>query len=284
MDLTALLNHRFTPQEVRYTDRDVMLYALGVGLGSDPLDRSELRFVYEDGLVTLPTFATVLGGQDNWFTAPEFGIDLVQVLHLEQRIEMSRPLPPEGRIRVTYALEGVADRGLRRGALLCFCKHLHDARTGAEIARVCFTLLLRGDGGCGSHGHVVASPPATPDGAPDISVTRRSDPRAALIYRLCGDRNPLHADPDMALAAGFDRPILHGLCTLGLAGHALLSEVAEGDPARIAAIACRFSRPVRPGDTLRTEIWRTGAGAQFRVVSEDRGETVLSRGEMRLAE
>lgn len=282
MDLTALQSHRFAPEEVRYDARDVMLYALGVNLGLDPTDPGELRHVYENGLVVLPSFATVLGTQDSWFTAPEFGIDRVKVLHLEQEIEIVRPLPPEGRMRIDYVVEGVADRGARRGAVLRFGKRLSDVATGAEQARVHFTLLCRGDGGCGSFGSVPPPPPSVPDRAPDLRVTRKSDPRSALIYRLSGDRNPLHADPAVAARAGYDRPILHGLCTLGMATHALLSEVAEGDPARFAGLACRFSRPVFPGDRLTTEIWRREGGAQFRVVAEERGETVISRGVMRL--
>lgn len=280
MNLDALLSHRFTPETLRYGPREVMLYALGAGLGAEPAD---LRFVQERDLAVLPGFPCVLGSQDDWFTAPGIGIDRAQVLHLEQRIETRRPLPPEGRVQVAYRLEGVADRGPRRGAAISFGKRLSDPATGTPYADLRYTILARGDGGCGDHGAVPGPPPATPDRAPELSVTRRTDPRAALIYRLSGDMNPLHADPEVAAQAGYGRPILHGLATLGLAAHALLEEVAGGDPARVGGLACRFSRPVYPGDTLRTEIWREGQGARFRVLAEERGETVITRGDMRLA-
>lgn len=283
MDINAVLSHRFAPETVAYDDRDVMLYALGVNLGRDPTNRRDLRYVYEDGLIALPGFATVLGRQDGWFTDPRFGIDPVQVLHLDQHIDCHCPLPPAARVRVDYRLHGIADRGARRGAVLSFGKSLSNPESGARLADVTYTVLCRGDGGCGDHGAVPEAPTPVPDTAPDLAVPHQVDPRAALIYRLSGDRNPLHADPDVARAAGFDRPILHGLCTLGLAIHALLEIVAEGDPARFGGIACRFSRPVWPGEALRTEIWRRPTGARFRVVAEDRGETVISRGMMRTA-
>ena len=248
-----------------------------------PTDPGQLRYVYEDGLAVHPGFAMVLGRQDGWFADPGFGIDMVRVLHTDQRLVLRRPLAPQGRVRVSYAVEAVQDRGARRGVQLAFGKTIADAATGEEIAQVSFCVLCLGDRATRDFGKLaepLSSPPTTP---PEASVPRDTDPRAALIYRLSGDRNPLHADPEIARRAGFDRPILHGLCTLGTAAHALIDAVAGGDPARVTGLHCRFSRPVYPGERLETDRWSVPDGALFRVRVPARNEVVINRGLIRVA-
>lgn len=283
MHVDKVLTYRFEATRPRYTQRDVMLYALGVNAALDPLDAAELRYVFEEGLVTLPSYAMVLGHPGFWLRDPELGIDWVKILHAEQFLTLSRPLPPEGQVAAAFRVTGIADKGPGKGCILYYEKTLREVESGAEIARVTSGVFCRGDGGTGDHGTVPAPLQPLPDRAPDLSVTRRTDHRAALIYRLSGDYNPIHISPAVAAGAGYDRPILHGLCTMGVAGQVLLEEIAGGDPARFGGYACRFSRPVFPGETLRTDIWRGDGDVRFRVTVPERGEVVLDRGEAQLA-
>lgn len=275
MIVENVLNHVFEEIEASYSARDVMLYALGLGLGTGA---DELRYVFEDGLVPLPFLAMVLANPPMWLSDPALDVDYVRMLHAEQNLTLLRPLPAAGQVRARFRVLGIADKGADKGALVYTEKTLSDAETGAEIARVTSGAFCRADGGTGNHGTVPDAPQPVPDRAPDLHVTRTVEPRAAMIYRLSGDYNPLHISPDVAAAAGYDRPILHGLCTMGMAGTALLEQVAGGDPARFGGYSCRFSRPVFPGESLRTEIWRTDTGARFRVICEDRDQVVLDRG------
>lgn len=280
MNVDQVLNFAFPDGEITYSQRDVMLYALGLGLG---LGRDDLQFVYEKDLQVLPPFAMVAGHPGSWMATPALGVDYVRLLHAEQSLEVYGPLPVNGRLKPRYRVVGIADKGADKGALVYIEKVLSDAETGADLARVVSGLFCRGDGGCGNHGTAPDAPQPLPDRAPDLSSVRVVDPRAALIYRLSGDYNPLHADPEVAAAAGYDVPILHGLCTMGIAGHGLLMEVAKGDTARFGGFACRFTRPVFPGDTLRTDIWLEPGGARFAVTAENRDQRVLDRGSFTLA-
>ncbi|MGO1121073.1 MaoC/PaaZ C-terminal domain-containing protein [Rhodovibrionaceae bacterium A322] len=277
-----VLNYDIKGSETSFTERDVILYALGVNLGLNPTDENDLKHLFEQGLVTLPSYAMVLGHPGFWMQEPSLEIDWVKLLHAEQFLTMSRPLPASGKVKASFRVTGITDKGADKGAIVYYEKTLSDIDTGEEICRVTSGAFCRGDGGCGDHGEVPAPLTPLPDSAPDQSVTRTIDPRAALIYRLSGDYNPLHISPAIATKAGYDRPILHGLCTMGIAGHVLLQEMAGGDPAKFGGYACRFSRPVFPGDTVRTDIWKTEGGARFRVVVEDRNEVVLDRGQASL--
>lgn len=278
MHVDKVLNYPFKDAEVSYSERDVMLYGLGVNLGQDPLDEGDLRYLYEDGLKVLPSYAMVLGHPGFWLKDPEVDVDWVKVLHAEQFLSVSRPIPPSGTVKASYKVRGIVDKGPEKGCILYYAKSLSDIETGEEIASVTSGVFCRGDGGVGDHGEVPAALQALPEGDPDLSLSKAIDLRSALIYRLSGDYNPLHASPPVARKAGYDRPILHGLCTLGIAAHQLFEEIAGGDPAKFGGLACRFSRPVFPGDTVRTDVWRTETGARFRVVVESRGEVVLDRG------
>lgn len=278
MNVEKVLDFDIPGGTAAYDDRDVILYALGLGLGLDPVNEAELVYLFEEGLKPLPSFAMVLGHPGFWLRRPELGIDWVRIVHAEQFLELFRPLPPSGSVKTAFRVTGVADKGPGKGAILYYEKVLSDPADGGRIARVLTGAFCRGDGGCGSHGEVPEALAATPEVAPDISVTRRVDPRSALIYRLSGDRNPLHISPSVAARAGYERPILHGLCSMGIAGHVALETLAAGEPARFGGFGCRFSRPVFPGETLRIEIWKGMPRARFRVVVEERGEVVLDRG------
>lgn len=250
-----------------YKERDTILYALGVGAGAD-----DLPFVYEVGLKALPTMAVVLGYPGFWQKEPRYGIDWRRVLHGEQSIRLHAPLPVSGTIRSELTIDDIFDKGAERGAVLVSSRRLYDAHTGANLATVSQTSMLRGNGGFGGLSEGAPKPHALPPRAPDESVVLRSSPDQALIYRLSGDYNPLHADPAAATEAGFTRPILHGLCTFGVAGRAVLSRLCADDPSRLKRFDVRFSAPLYPGETLEVELWREGrgrAGLRARVLERD---------------
>lgn len=262
-----------------YDERDSILYALGIGIGHDTTDPGQLGFVYERGLKAVPTMAVVLGETMGWVHDPQLGVDVTRCLHGEERVILHRPLAPEGRVVGQTRVIGLTDKGAGRGALVHSRKELRDAGTGALIATTQRTAFARADGGFGGeHGESPAPLPPLPDRAPDLSCALPTVPQAALLYRLSGDRIPLHADPAIARAAGFDRPILHGLCSLGIACHAILRLLCAYDPARIAEIGCRFSAPVFPGETLRVELWRDGAAVRFRALVAERGVVAVTNG------
>lgn len=275
-----LLNWPFVDVVHRYSDRDTMLYALGVGLGSDPLDAGQLRFTFEKDLRALPTMPLVLGMTDLGFlTDPGIGIDLARMLHGESELTIHGKLPVSGAIISRMRIVDLIDKGAQKGAFLYYERHIRDAADDTPLAtdRGCF--ILRGNGGFSGAVGVTPAPHAIPDRPADLICDLASLPQAALLYRLTGDRNPLHADPDLARRAGFDRPILHGACTFAIAGHALLKTLCDYDPARLRSIGARLSAPVFPGETLRTEIW-PGAGEQvsFRCRVPERDRVVLDNG------
>jgi acyl dehydratase len=275
---------RFQPVVHSYTWKDTILYALGLGYGSDPLSASQLAFTYEEKLKAVPSQCVVLAHPGFWAKKPEFGIDWVKILHGEQSFVMHRPLAPEGAVRGEYEIEAIDDKGPEKGAILYQVKRLYDGATSELVATVRSVLFLRGDGGCGSIG--VAPPQAAPlpDRAPDGRVEIATLPQQALIYRLNGDFNPIHADPSPAQKAGFDRPILHGLCTMGIATRALLERFAPAQPDRLRSMFVRFSKPVFPGETIVTEFFGNGSQVQFRCRSKERDAIVLDRGRATFAD
>lgn len=293
IDAGALMDWEFPVLRQSWTDRDTILYALALGYGADPEDEAQLRFVYEQGLQAVPSMATTLCHPGFWISDPRTGIDATRAVHAEHSVTFHRALPPQGSARAQTRVRDVLDRGEGRGAMLVFERTLHDEATGQPIASIEHHTLCRADGGFAGvqpTPKVPAPTPATQEPAPDLVVEIASLPQAALIYRLSADRNPLHADPAAARAAGFPRPILHGLCTYGIACRAILQACAPDDPGRIKQLAVRFSAPVFPGETLRTEIWRTGGesgGAQalqFRCVVPQRGAVVITHGRAILGE
>jgi acyl dehydratase len=275
VDPGKLLSLTFPDTERSYTQRDVMLYALGIGLGQNPTDPNELAFVYEKDLKVLPTFAAVLGFEP--FLLRDTGLAFEMIVHGEEHIALHRPLATSGTVVARHILDDVIDKGAGKGALLSMRRLIFDKTTGEPIATIRQSVFCRGDGGFGS---VRPSPPAhaLPQRAPDLVCDLPTRPEIALIYRLSADVNPLHADPEVAKAAGFPRPILQGLGSFGVAGHALLRSICGYDPARLSEIAGRFSGPVFPGETLRTEIWRDGEVTSFRTRVMERDVVVINNG------
>ena len=250
--------------EHTYGPKDCMLYALGLGLGQDPLDRDELAFVYEKNLKVLPTFAVMLGYTAYWLRRPEIGVTWEKVVHGEHAMRLHAPLAPQGTVIGRTRILDVVDKGEGRGALVYSQRDIFDKASGRLLVTLNQTTFCRGDGGFGGAKREAPAPHAIPARAPDGVVDFSTRPEMALIYRLSGDVNALHVDPDFARAAGFPRPILHGLATFGVAGHALLKAACGYDPARLIAMAGRFSAPVYPGETIRTEFWRDGNVLSFR--------------------
>jgi len=267
-----------------YTVKDSILYALAVGVGADPVDARQLRYVYEENLLTLPTLALVIAYPGFWMRDPQYGFTWQQVLHAEEVLEVHRPLPGAGTVQGETVVEDVVDRGAGKGCFVYLRKDLKSADGGIHYATVRSNTLARADGGFGGTRPAHAPMPAVPARAPDRVCDLPTCPNAALIYRLCGDMNPLHADPAIASSAGFERPILHGRCTLGVAMHALLRTCCDYDATRMRSLAVRFSAPVLPGETLRTEIWRDGEMAYFRTLVVERNIVVLSNGAARVTD
>ncbi|MGL3210628.1 MaoC/PaaZ C-terminal domain-containing protein [Bradyrhizobium sp. BR 1433] len=279
IDYQRLKDWKIPVVELRYTQKDSMLYALGVGLGSDPVDTQQLRFVYEERLQALPTMGTVLGYPGFWLQDPATGVTWQQGLHGEQSIEIHEPLAPAGHVVGRTWVEEVVDKGASKGALVYQRRTLTDAASGRKLCTLVSSTFCRADGGFGGPPRAAPAPHAIPQREPDTSCDLPTLPQSALLYRINGDYAQLHVDPEVARSAGFDRPILHGLCTFGVAGHALLKGICAYEPARIRKMAARFSAPVYPGETIRTEIWRDLPGrASFRCRVTGRDIVVLNNG------
>jgi acyl dehydratase len=264
----------------QHNARDVILYALGVGVGIGSATRADtLRFVYEEQLSVLPTMAAVLASPGFWARNPRYGIDWKRVLHGEQFLSFHRPLPSEGTLASTLTIEDIYDKGADKGAVLLSRREIYDSRSGDHLATERRSSFLRGDGGKGGRRDASPGGDPIPNRPPDLRVSLPTRKDQALLYRLSGDYNPLHIDPDAARQAKFDVPILHGLCTYGVAGRALLTELAGGDVSKLRSMNCRFSSPVYPGETIVTEIWRLeGGSAAFQCRVAERDVLVLTRG------
>ena len=272
----AILDLKSDEEAIAWKDKDSMLYALGVGLGSDPLNGQELPFVYENGLKAVPTLATVLAMTAGYSRLiARSGINFARVVHGEQAVELHRPLPPEGEASVSSHIAAVHDKG-ERGAILI----VETTLTAADgpLATLRSAIFARADGGFGGGSEGEAQPHAIPDRPADISLEITTRPDQALLYRLNGDRNPLHADPDFAKLVGFPRPILHGLCTFGITCRAVLQAYADFDPARVLAHQARFSAPVFPGETVTVDLWRDGEFVSFEARVKDREAVVIKNG------
>jgi acyl dehydratase len=278
IDHDKLLNWRFDPIEKSYDDKDTILYALGVGLGSEVTDESQLRYVYEDNLVALPSMATVLGYPGFWLKDPNTGVDWKKVLHGEQFLQIHKPLPATGKVVGENRVSDLIDKGPAKGAVMFLERKLFDVASGDLLCTLSATTMLRGDGGFGGPARPVPRPHSVPNSAPEMTCDLPTLEQAALIYRLSGDRNPLHADPEVARFAGFDRPILHGLSTYGVACHAVVRTVCNYQPERLRSFDVRFSAPVYPGETIRTEMWRDGNVVSFRARVVERDVIVLNNG------
>ena len=261
-----------------YTERDTILYALGLGVGDDPLNPDQLRFVYEKDLKALPMMSVVLGYPGLWMSNPETGIDWKRLLHGEQGFEVFKPIPARGSVIGRTRVVDVIDKGAERGAIVLVRRDVIERDSGDLLCQLTSTSILRGDGGFGGPTGPVPEPHRLPDRAPECIVERKTSARSALIYRLSGDYNPLHVDPAVAREAQLERPILHGLCTFGVAGLALVSACCGSEPASLTAMRARFTSPVIPGETIRTEIWIDPDHVSFRAWSVERNALVLNNG------
>jgi acyl dehydratase len=279
IDPERLLAAKIPTIEQRYGWRECVLYSLGIAVGLDPMDGADLPFVDETRLKVHPSMANVLGYPGFWQRDPAFGLDWVRTVHGEHAVRLHRPLPPEGHVRGVSRIVDLVDKGEGRGALIFVEREIRGIASGELLATVHQTVFCRGDGGFGGLNKTLRPPQAIPDRAPDAVVAVPTSPQSALIYRLSGDFNPLHANPAVARAAGYERPILHGLATFGVVCHGLMKSLCDADPAAVRAMGGRFSAPVFPGETLRMEIWHEGAGrASFRASVAERGVVVVNNG------
>ena len=288
LDYEAVKNWDFGALVHSYTQRDSMLYALGIGMGSDPLDEGELKFVLETSLRTVPTMASVLGSPGFWWRDSRTGADWVKLVHGEQALRLFKPLPSAATLVASNRVVSITDKGPGKGVVVLIERELRDQTDGSLVAQGRNLTFLRGDGGysqkCGSSDPGPEPLPAVPERDPDIEVSLATLEHQALIYRLSGDYNLLHADPGIARAAGFTRPILHGLCTYGMAAHAILRAVTKYEAAAIRAIAVRFTAPVYPGETVLFQMWqRDSASLHLRARVDARNTVVLSNGLVELA-
>lgn len=277
IDYDRLMGLQIPDVEQSFTRRDTIIYALGLGFGPN-----QLRFVYEDGLCAVPTFAVVLATPGFWQRDLDTGIDHARVVHGEQHLTLHRPLPVEGTVIGRMKIVEVVDKGEGKGAIILSRRSIFDKSTGDHLATTDNVSFCRGDGGFGGPPRELPRPRSLPDRAPDHIVNLSTLPQAALIYRLSGDYNPLHADPAVAARAGFPRPILHGLASFGIACHAVLQACCGYDPARLETIGTRFSAPVFPGETIRVEIFADGRDLAFRAIAAERDVIVLQNGHARI--
>jgi acyl dehydratase len=278
IDPEKLLTWKFPEIEHAYTEKDTILYALGVGCGSDPAQPDDLKFVYEKGLVALPMMAVVLAYPGNWLERPDSTVDYSKVLHGEQSLTLHRPIPPAGTVVGRTRVVDLLDKGKEKGAVLYVERTISDKAGGAPIATMVSAAMLRGDGGFGGKPGPQPPPHKLPETTPAVRLDLKTHANSALIYRLSGDRNPLHADPKAAAAGGFKTPILHGLCTYAVAGRAIIRACCQGDPARLKGLQVRFSAPVFPGETIRTEMWPEGERVSVRARAVERDVVVLNNG------
>ena len=273
-----LLALKIPDVERTYAPRDPIFYALSLGFGQDPVDEDQLPFVYEKNVKILPTFPVVVAQPGMWARDLDTGIDWVKIVHGEHDLVIHKPLPASGTVVSHTRVIDAIDKGPGKGALILSQRKVHDKATGELCATITQTTFARGDGGFGGPQRPSPAPHRIPDRAPDTVCDLPTRPEMALIYRWNADMNPLHADPEIAKKAGFPRPILHGLATFGVAGHAILRTMCGYDPARFKSIAGRFSAPVYPGETIRTEMWRDGPIVSFRARLVERDVIVLNNG------
>lgn len=276
-----MLGHReimnlYRTAEHSWDERDTMLYALGIGMAEDPLDETELRFVYERGLQAFPTMPVALALADG--PLEDIGIDYRYVLHGEQAVTLHKPFPPMGKAKAIARMIGAWDKGPDKGAVFSQEKILTLDGEATPLATVVTTSFGRNEGGFGGPAVGQPAPHKVPDRRPDSKIEMPTTKRQTLIYRLSGDRNPLHVDPEAARAAGFERPILHGLCSFAICCRAVMQTYCAMDPTKLHHHQLRFSAPVFPGDTLTVSLWRDANIISFEADVTARNITVIRNG------
>lgn len=280
-DVEAELSQQAEQIPGSYTDRDSLLYAVAIGLGRDPMDPKELEYVCETvGNRVVPTAATVLS-RPNWLGGNSQTLmskmNFALMLHGEQRLVMHQPLPAAAETLISTRTTGVYDKGEGKGALLISETDVK-LSDGSPLVTLGSTLFYRADGGFGGQSEGAPVPHPLPDREPDAVCEMPGRIDQAILYALCGDRNPLHRDPEFARKAGFDRPILHGLCSYGIACHAVLKTILDYDQSRITGFDVRFSAPVFPGETQIVDLWQDGKVISFRVRIKERGVVSINNG------
>jgi acyl dehydratase len=271
IDYDIIKSWRIAPVRQRYERRDTIIYNLGIGAGAlEKLGDADLTLVWEDRLRALPTMVAVLAQNAYWFDDPRTGFTWEHSVHGEQSIEWHAPLPPEGDVISHCQVEELFDKGIGRGALLVTRRTLVSEPSGIELATIRQTVFFRRDGGFGGTA-IAPKPRPVPNGAPHLRRSLVTRPEQAILYRLSGDRFPLHIDPAFARRGGFEEPILHGLCTYGVAGAAIVDALCHGDGNRLRRLDARFSAPAFPGERIDTSIWRLGPNeASYRCLVGDR--------------
>ncbi|MGL4286779.1 MAG: MaoC/PaaZ C-terminal domain-containing protein [Phreatobacter sp.] len=278
LDPARLLNLRIASRHVDYSDRDTLLYALSLGaglalsLGAGLAE--DLGLVHEDGQRVVPSFGQNLAFDDSWMEAA--GVDLAKVVHGGLDLRFEAPFAPAGAAEVIGSIVGLTDKGEGKAGIIA--QEITVQQHGRPVFTSLSSLFVRGGGGFGGS---VGQQPATnlvPEGPADSTQLVPTRPDQALLFRLLGDRNPLHAVPEVARAAGFERPILHGACTFGIACLTVLQRFCAGEPARMKRFAARFSGPLYPGETLAFSFWKTAAGVAFTARAHERGQPVLDGG------
>jgi len=268
------VGHSFPPAKSSYDQDLVILYHLGIGAGVPATDPAELEYTYEKNLKVLPSFGVIpiFGALGGVFNVPGLKFNPALLLHGEQDIEIHRPLPVAAKLESQARIAGIYDKGK---AALAVLEVATKEEGGAPLFTNRFSLFLRGEGGFGGErGPEIGNEP--PDRKPDLVVESPTLPQQALLYRLCGDKNPLHADPDFAKIGGFDRPILHGLCSFGIVCKAAVDRALGGDVAKVARYQARFRGVFFPGETMVTSIWREGSKLLVSSSSKERGAPVIS--------
>ncbi len=275
IDPQKAIGTKLQPLSYEYTDRDVMLYALGIGAGVPETSEQQLQFTYEGNLKVLPTFGVVppFPALAGLIGAPGVDINPMMILHGEQYLEiLKHPVPTSGKLTTEPVIKAIYDKG--KGALVLVDAVTSD-ESGNKVYFNTFTVFVRGEGGFGGEaGPKPGNLP--PDRAPDKVVEAKTLPQQALLYRLSGDRNPLHADPGFAGMAGFEKPILHGLCTFGFTGRAVLESFCDNNPEKFKSISVRFASHVFPGETIITEMWKEGNTVIYKAKTKERGLDVIS--------
>lgn len=277
IDLNVALGAEFGAVEFSWTTTDVQLYNLALGAGADPVSARELSYVVDHKPQVLPTFGCVAASfhdieppKVSW---PGVEIELAKILHASEQVTVPAPLPPSGSARALSRIAEIRDKGK---AAVIVLETSVTSTDGTPLWTQRRSIFARGEGGFGGE-RGPSSPDAAPDRAPDVTVLMPTLPQQALLYRLCGDRNPLHSDPEFASAAGFPRPILHGLCTFGITCKAIVDACLDGDASRVASYGARFAGVVFPGETLKASIWKDDNRLLANVVAPDRDDArVLS--------
>ncbi len=277
INLDVALGAQLEPVEFSWSSSDVQLYHLALGAGQDPMDERELRYLTDGTPQVLPTFSSVAATfhmtEPPKVSFPGVDIELSRVLHASEAVTVPAPLPPSGSGRAITRVTDIWDKG--KAAVLLNETTVTDP-AGNLLWSTKRSIFARGEGGFGGERGPSTSS-ETPERAPDFTIDIPVLPQQALLYRLCGDRNPLHSDPGFAAAAGFPRPILHGLCTYGMTCKALVDTVLDGDATRVRSYGARFAGVVFPGETIRAKVWREGDRYVGVVTAPGRNdETVLS--------